>query len=167
MAWRNMRATFDGGDIDTGAMTEPGGRPARSSDGIAAAAGRAGDSLRAVLERCGSAMLVSAGGSVDASNIAVWRRLVGEAAEVTAVPGPLIIDTNGLEFMGVCAYEVLVEESARCRSRGIKLYLVSSQAVVARVVAATGLDAELSFSSILDAALGGTPRDDPGQVLRT
>lgn len=139
-------------------------RPVRLGDGPAAPGGLPDDGLRVVLERSGSALLVHAGGSVDASNVVVWRRLVGEAAGVTTAPGPLIIETNGLEFMGVCAFAVLVEESARCRSRGIKLCLVSGQPIVARVVTAAGLDTELSFFANLDEALGGSPWEDPEQL---
>lgn len=126
------------------------------SDGLASAMSLPGHGLRVVLERSGSAMVVHAGGSVDASNVDVWRRLVGEAARITAAPGSLIVDTSGLEFMGVCAFVVLVEESARCRGRGIRLCLVSNQRVARRVVKALGLDTELSFSANIDDAMGDT-----------
>ncbi|WP_085266852.1 anti-sigma factor antagonist [Mycolicibacter longobardus] len=145
---------------DAGGPVTTGDRPVRLGDGP----GLPDDGLRVVLERSGAALLVHAGGSVDASNVMVWRRLVGEAAGVTTAPGPLIIETNGLEFMGVCAFAVLVEESARCRSRGITLCLVSGQPIVARVVTAAGLHAELSFFADLDEALGGSPREDPEQL---
>lgn len=123
------------------------------------------EELHVLVERRGSALLVHAGGSVDASNIAVWRRLVAEAAEVATAPGPLIIDTSGLEFMGICAFAVLVDESARCRRRGIRLHLVSDQQLTARVVDAAGIDTELSFAQTVDDVLGDAPRDDPGPVL--
>lgn len=123
------------------------------------------EELHVLVERRGSALLVHAGGSVDASNIAVWRRLIGEAAGVATGPGPLIIDTGGLEFMGICAFAVLVEVAARCRSRGIQLCLVSDQRITARVVDAAGLDAELSFAAAVEDVLGDAPRDDPGPVL--
>lgn len=121
--------------------------------------------LRALVECRGSALLVHAGGSVDASNIAVWQRLVAEAAAMATAPGSLIIDTSGLEFMGICAFAVLVDESARCRRRGIRLCLVSDQQLTARVVDAAGIDAELSFAATVDDVLGDVPRDDPGPVL--
>lgn len=120
--------------------------------------------LRVVLERSGPALVFSAGGSVDASNVEVWRRLVNEAAAITKGPGPLIVDTSRLEFMGICAFTVLVEESTRCRRRGIGLSLVSTQPIVGRVVTAAGLDRELSFYVTIDEALGGASREDPGPV---
>jgi|GEM_PF-3522778 len=126
------------------------------------------EELQVLVERRGPALLVHAGGSVDASNVAVWRRLIGEAAEVATAPGPLIIDTSGLEFMGICAFAVLVEQSARCRRRGIRLCLVSDQHSTARVVDVAGIDAELSFAATVDDVLGDVPdvpRDDPGPVL--
>ena len=130
-------------------------------EAFVAPAGLAEEELRVLVERRGSALLAHAGGSVDASNIAVWRRLVGDAAAAATAPGPLIIDASGLEFMGICAFAVLVEEAARCRRRGIRLCLVSDQHITARVVKAAGLDAELSFA----VTVGDVPCGDPGPVL--
>lgn len=113
--------------------------------------------LRAVVEQRGSAFLVHAQGAVDAANLGVWHGLVAGAAAGTTAPGPLIVDAGGLEFMGVGAFAVLLEESARCRARGITLHLVSSQPVVARVVAATGLERDLAFSPTVDEALAAAP----------
>lgn len=107
------------------------------------------------MERSGSAMLVYAVGSVDASNAAIWQQLVGEAAAITVAPGPLIVDTSELEFMGLCAFAVLAEESASCLQRGVKLKLVSDQPIASRVVTAAGLGTELSFCANIDDALGG------------
>ena len=126
------------------------------SDELASAMTLPGYGLRVVLERSGPAMVVHAGGSVDASNVDVWRRLVDEAARIATAPGSLIIDTSGLEFMAVCAFAVLVEEAVRCRERGIRLRLVSNQRVAARVVKVAGLDSELSFSANIDDAMGDT-----------
>ncbi|OMC09811.1 hypothetical protein A5735_18625 [Mycolicibacter heraklionensis] len=126
--------------------------------------GAVDEQLHVLVERRGSALLVHAGGSVDASNVALWRRLVGEAAAVATAPGPLIIDTSGLEFMAICAFPVLVEESAACRGRGIRLCVVSDQRIVARVLAATGLDGELALAGSVDDVLGGA-RNDPGPLL--
>lgn len=139
-------------------------RPVRPGEAQATVAARPDTEVRVVLERTGSALLVSAGGSVDASNVDVWRRLVAEAAALTEGPGPLIVDTSGLEFMGVCAFTVLGEESSRCRRRGISFCLVSSQPIAGRVVKATGLGSELSFGATIDEALGDTPRENPGPV---
>lgn len=120
--------------------------------------------MRVVSERSGSTVLVHAGGSVDASNVDVWRRLVSEFARITAAGGSLIIDTSELEFMAVCALAVLVDESARCRGSGIRLCLVSSQRVVGRVVRSAGLDTVLSFSANLDDALCDARREGPGPL---
>ena len=151
--------------IGVGQILTPGGRPFRPSHEPAVGAGPPSDSLRVVVQCDGSALLVRAGGSVDASNIGVWRRVIGEAAGATTAPGRLIIDTDELEFMAVCAFVVLAEESVRCRSRGIELHLVSNQPVVARVLSAAGLEAELTFSANVDEALGRAPRPGPGPVL--
>jgi anti-anti-sigma factor len=163
--WRGGAEVSDpAGAAGTGATAKAKDLPARLSEVLAGVVARPDDEVRVVLERSGSALVVRAGGSVDASNVAVWRRLVGEAAAITAAPGPLIVDTSGLEFMAVCAFGVLIEEATRCRRRGIRLCLVSGQPIVGRVVNAVGLDSALSFCATIDDALGDTPGADTGTV---
>lgn len=152
------------GKTEAGVMVTATDRPVRPGDAQASVVARPDTEVRVVLERTGSALLVSAGGSVDASNVDAWRRLVAEAAAITEGPGLLIVDTSGLEFMGVCAFAVLSEESTRCRRRGISFCLVSNQPIAGRVVKATGLDSELSFCATLDEALGETPDENPGPL---
>jgi anti-anti-sigma factor len=115
--------------------------------------------LRATAQRNGPLVIVRAGGEIDASNEHVWQRLVGEAAAVASQPGPLVVDVNGLGFMGCCAFAVLVAESQRCRRRGVELRLVSCDPAVARVVEACNLDDVLSLHPTTDAALATTVAD--------
>src|ERR1700744_3764371 len=95
---------------------------------------RSRSTLRATTERSGQVVIVSAGGELDASNEATWKRLLSEAAAAAGPPGPLVVDTSGLDFMGCCAYAALAEEAERCRQRGVQLRLVSNQPDVARGV---------------------------------
>jgi anti-anti-sigma factor len=104
-------------------------------------------------ERSGLAVIVTAGGELDASNEATWRRLLSEAAAAAGPPGPLVIDTSGLDFMGCCAYAALAEEAGRCRQRGVEVRLVGKQPLVARIVAACGLGELLPIDDSVDAAL--------------
>lgn len=113
--------------------------------------------LRATTDRVGSAVLVNAGGEVDACNENTWRQLVSEAAGV-ATTGPLVVDVTGLDFMGCCAFAVLADEAERCRARGIELRLVSHEPLVARIVAACGLSGVLPIYPTADAALATTAR---------
>jgi anti-anti-sigma factor len=114
---------------------------------------QARSTLRATTERSGLAVIISAGGELDASNDATWRRLLSEASAAAGAPGPLVIDTRGLDFMGCCAYAALAEASERSRERGIEMRLVSNQPVVARVVRACGLSALLPVDASVDEAL--------------
>ena len=123
------------------------------SASLVAQMGGAGDTLQATIERSGSAVLLYAGGEVDAANESIWRRLLGEAATATAAPGPLLIDTNGLDFMAGCAYAALAEQADRCRIQGINLCLVSAQRIVARVVGVMKLDRQVPLYHNVDAAL--------------
>jgi anti-anti-sigma factor len=123
------------------------------SASLVAEMGGAGNTLHATIERSGSAVLLYAGGEVDASNESIWRRLLGEAATATAAPGPLLIDTNGLDFMAGCAYAALAELADQCRIQGIKVCLVSAQRIAARVVGVMKLDTQVPLYHDVDAAL--------------
>ncbi|GAB7144536.1 anti-sigma factor antagonist [Mycobacterium riyadhense] len=109
--------------------------------------------LRAVTECTGTAVVVHVGGDVDASNEAVWQRLVSRSAAIAIAPGPYVIDVRELDFMGSCAYAVLAQESVRCRRRGVSLRLVSNQPIVARTIAACGLRRLLPMYSSVETAL--------------
>ena len=109
--------------------------------------------LRATTDRRGAAVLINAGGEVDACNERTWRHLVSEAASVVIPPGPFVVDVTGLAFMGCCAYTVLTEEARRCRQRGVELRLVSRDPLVTKVVDACGLNRELPIYPTADAAL--------------
>jgi anti-anti-sigma factor len=109
--------------------------------------------LRAITQRNGPVVIVRAGGEIDASNEHTWHRLVGEAAAVATRPGPFVVDVNGLDFMGCCAFAVLAAESERCRRRGVELRLVSCDPGAARVIEACCLRDLLSLHPTMDSAL--------------
>src|SRR6201995_4133584 len=90
--------------------------------------------LRATTDRSGPAVLITAGGEVDACNEHTWQRLISEAAALVIPPGPFVVDVSDLDFMGCCAFAVLADEARRCRERGIELRVVSRQLVVTRIV---------------------------------
>ena len=99
--------------------------------------------LRTVAYREGSTVTVYAGGEVDAANEHSWQQLLREAAAATPQPGPLVIDTDGLDFMGCCAFTALAEEADRCRRSGIRMCLVSRKPIVGRIIAAGRLSSRL------------------------
>jgi anti-anti-sigma factor len=109
--------------------------------------------LRATTDRRGPAVLIYAGGEIDACNEHTWRHLVSEAASIVTTPGPLVVDVTGLDFMGCCAFAALADEAERCHRRGVELRLVSSQPVVARTVDACGLGGVLPVYPTADSAL--------------
>jgi anti-anti-sigma factor len=113
--------------------------------------------LRATTDRSGPAVLINAGGEVDAANEHTWRQLVREAASLVTAPGPFVVDVNGLDFIACCGYAVLAEEAKRCRRRGIELRLVSRRPTVGRIVRACGLDLLLPVYPTTESALAMTP----------
>jgi anti-anti-sigma factor len=110
--------------------------------------------LRTTIERRGSAVIIYAGGEVDAANADTWGRLLREAAAAVVPPGPLVVDTNEVDFMGCCAYAALADEADR--RRGTDVCLVSRQSIVARVVAVGRLGARLRVYTNVDGALAAT-----------
>ena len=115
--------------------------------------GDAQSGLRAVTECDGSAVVIHIGGDVDASNEAVWQRLVSRSASIAIAPGPFVIDVRDLEFMGSCAYAVLAQAAVRCKRRGVSIRLVSSSPIVARTVTACGLRRLLPLYNSVETAL--------------
>ncbi len=109
--------------------------------------------LRATADRSGSAVLVYAGGEVDACNEHTWRQLISEVAGLVAAPGPFVVDVTGLAFMGCCAFSVLADEAQHCQDRGIELRLVSYEPIVARIVDTCGLNSVLPIYPTADSAL--------------
>lgn len=114
--------------------------------------------LRATADRTGPAVLIYAGGEIDACNEHTWRHLISEAAGVVTAPGPFVVDVTGLEFMGCCAFAVLAEEAKRCQERGIELRLVSCEPIVARIIDACGLNGVLPIYPTVDSALSAVAR---------
>lgn len=117
--------------------------------------------LRATTDRSGPAVLIYAGGEIDACNEETWRHLVTEAAAVVTAPGPLIVDVSGLEFMGCCAFAVLAEQAKRCGERGVELRLASLDPFVGRIVDACGLSRTLPVYPTVDSALAAADRRSP------
>jgi anti-anti-sigma factor len=114
--------------------------------------------LRATTDRSGAAVIISAGGEIDACNERTWRRLISEAASVVIPPGPFVVDVTGLDFMGCCAFAVLADEAHRCKERGIELRLVSREPLVIRIVDLCGLNRLLPIYPSADAALATAAR---------
>jgi anti-anti-sigma factor len=135
------------------AIAEPSCNHLMLSSRLISELAQARSTLRMTTERSGMAVIVSAGGELDASNEATWRRLLREAAAAAGPPGPLVVDTSGLDFMGCCAYATLAEEAERCQQRGVQVRLVGNQPIVARIVAACGLGELLPVDDSVDTAL--------------
>jgi anti-anti-sigma factor len=137
---------------------EPMSSPLTLSTRLVYELGDPGSTLRATTDRSGAAVIVNAGGEIDACNELTWRHLVREAAGVVTPPGPFVVDVTGLDFMGCCAFAVLADEAQRCKERGIELRLVSNAALVTRIVDACGLNRLLPIYPSADAALATAAR---------
>src|ERR1700760_3016324 len=139
--------------MGTYAIAEPSFSHLTLSSRLISELAQARSTLRMTTECIDLAVIVSAGGELDASNDAIWRRLLSEAAAAAGPPGPLVVDISGLDFMRCCAFSALAEEAERCRDRGVEMRLVSTQPVVSRIVKACGLKKALPVDVSVDAAL--------------
>lgn len=117
--------------------------------------GDRGSTLRAITDRRGAAVVIHAGGEIDACNEHTWRKLVSEGAATANPPGYFVIDVTDVDFMGCCAYDVLAEVAERCRQRGVEVRLVTRAPIVTRIVQACGLSALLPIYQTVDHALAG------------
>ena len=135
------------------ALAEPSFNHLMLSGRLISELARSRSTLRATTERSGEVVIVSAGGELDASNEATWRRLLSAAAAAAGPSGLLVVDTSGVDFMACCAYAALGEEAESCERRGVEMRLVSNQHHVARIVAACGLSKLLPVDESVDAAL--------------
>ncbi len=109
--------------------------------------------LRVAVERVGSAVVMHAGGEVDASNCAAWTCVLDEVAAATAAPGPMVVDIEGLDFLSCSAYAALGEAAEQTRRHGITLRVVSTHPRTARILAATGWQRQLPLYEDLWAAV--------------
>lgn len=112
--------------------------------------------LRATTDRSGEAVVIHAGGEIDACNEHTWRQLVTEATAGISAPSPFIVDVSDVDFMGCCAFAILADEADRCRRRGVELRVVSGHAIVARIVTACGLTDLLPIYHTVDEALSNS-----------
>jgi anti-anti-sigma factor len=142
--------------MSTFAIADPSFHPLMLSSRLISELAQARSTLRATTERCDMAVIVSAGGELDASNDAIWRRLLSEASTAAGPPGPLVVDISGLDFMGCCAFSALAEEAELCRDRGVEMRLVSTQPVVSRILKACGLSDALPVHDSVDVALSSS-----------
>jgi anti-anti-sigma factor len=132
---------------------EPSPIPLTLSTNLVSALNNPRGGLRTLAQGDGTIVTVYAVGEVDAANEHSWRQLLREAAAATPPPGPLMIDTHGLDFMGCCAFTALAEEADRCRSRGIRMCVVSYKPIVRRIITASGLGSRLPVYPDADTAL--------------
>jgi anti-anti-sigma factor len=123
------------------------------SPGLASALRNKANTLRATIGRSGSMVLLRVGGEVDAHNVAPFEALLGQAAAATPAPGLLLVDVNGLGFIACCGFAALMEQSAQCQRRGVKLCLISNLPSTARIMAAGRFDVGLTVHRDLQTAL--------------
>ncbi|WP_216893880.1 anti-sigma factor antagonist [Nocardia alni] len=117
------------------------------------AADSAADRLSATTDRRGTAVVLRPRGEIDAYTLQIWQRLIRQASAAAEPPGPIVLDTTGIEFMSCTALGVLADEADRCRRHGIALHLAGDQPAIVRLITVAGLSEKLPSYSGVDSAL--------------
>lgn len=104
------------------------------------ARGRAGELwadqlVKVRLSPRGAAVVVRASGEVDISCVASWGRHLHRAGELATPPGPVVVDLDGLTFLGACGLRALEDAWQICWGRGIVLRLATSNPLYTRMLA--------------------------------
>jgi anti-anti-sigma factor len=140
-------------NLAPGEHSQPGLTQVMLSTRLISELGDPHSTLRATTQRSGPAVIIRAGGEIDAANEHTWLQLVSEAAAVATPPGPFVVDVSDVDFMGCCGFAVLADEAERCQCRGVALRVVSCDPGVARIVEACGLDDVLPVHPTTESAL--------------
>ncbi|OBF17418.1 hypothetical protein A5725_23940 [Mycobacterium kubicae] len=142
-------------------------RPAhlRLSTRLVSELGAQNSTLRAAVQGVGSAVIVYAGGEIDACNEHIWRLLLREASAFVDPQQLFIVDVNSVDFISCSGFEALADEAHRCRERGIELCLVSLQPSVCRIVEACGLSDVLTVLTSAAQALDPYEQLSPEAVI--
>ncbi len=113
----------------------------------------AADRLSATTDRRGTAVILRPRGEIDAYTLRIWQQLIRQASAAAEPPGPVVLDTTGIEFMSCTALGVLADEADRCRSQGIVVHLTVDQPAIVRLITIAGLGEKLPSYSSVDTAL--------------
>jgi anti-sigma B factor antagonist len=109
------------------------------------------DLLTAKLDRVGTVPIVRVVGEIDLSTVTGFSEPVHRAL-ATGPPG-LVIDLQGVVFLGVCGLRVLIEADHRARKTGCPVYLVTGRRELLRPFKVAGLVTRLQCSPSVAAAL--------------
>jgi anti-sigma B factor antagonist len=109
-----------------------------------------GTPLTVTVQTCGRARLITLSGEVDMQTEGQFRQAV--AAAVDAAPPVLVVDMDGLEFVGSSGLAVLVEARGRLHEH-TELRVVASRRATRRPLQLTGLDRALALFDSREQAL--------------
>ncbi|HVV13462.1 anti-sigma factor antagonist [Amycolatopsis sp.] len=102
------------------------------------------------------AVVLRVAGEVDMATAGQLAAQLCAAREAVTPPGPVIVDLDGVEFLGSAGLVALVREFAHCDRYGVELRIVSSSRPVLRSISRTGLGELLPVAPTMHEALVGT-----------
>jgi anti-sigma B factor antagonist len=106
----------------------------------------AGDMLWVDRQVDNHSVIVRAVGEVDLVSAPLLYSQLAMAEAVVVPPAPVVLDLEGVSFLGVKGLRVLLRHHQRCTDLGSRLEIFGGR-VVSRVVAAAGVDQVLLVRS--------------------
>ena len=112
------------------------------------------------------AVVVSLTGELDGHHAGRLRTLLAE--QLLGGPGSLVLDLTGLSFIDSSGLAALIATDKGTRRAGTALVLAAPQPAVRKVLSLTGIDAVLSTTDTVEAALALLdPARTPGRQAPT
>jgi anti-sigma B factor antagonist len=104
-------------------------------------------------EKRPDAVVVRAGGELDAFTADQLAECLLEAEDAVTPPAPVLLDLTGITYLSSAGVATLVIHARRCAQLRSRLCVVAGHAAVLRPITLTGADDVLDIAPTLDTAL--------------
>ena len=99
------------------------------------------------------AVIVRAGGELDAFTADQLAKHLREAEDAVTPPAPVLLDLTEVTYLSSAGVATLVIHTGRCAELDSRLCVVADQPAVLRIVALTGADNIITIAPSLEQAL--------------
>ncbi|MBB5960682.1 anti-anti-sigma factor [Saccharothrix tamanrassetensis] len=109
----------------------------------------------------GPAVVVRVAGELDMHTSEVLERELRQAVDSVLPPAPVVLDLDGVTFMGSPGLSLMLEQHVRCAGRGSQFRVVASHRAVLRPLELTELDNVFAVLPTVEQALVIPEQDTP------
>lgn len=104
-------------------------------------------------EEQSDAVIVRAGGELDAFTVDQLTKHLQEAEDAVTPPAPVLLDLTDLTYLSSAGVAALVIHTQRCAERKTRLRVVADQPAVLRPITLTGADDTIHVVPTLEKAI--------------